>query len=140
VLSVDGVGLSIHGSPDLRTPRAASSEFAAEVERLQFTTGRGPCLLAATSGMLVFAIEELLERRWPAFYDLLVDKTPIRGMLALSLRGRLRVVGAMDLYFAARDGGHRRHLRGPLRRRTRLGTARLPGRGGQDGQGRRCRG
>ena len=46
VLPVDGVGLSVHGSPDLRTPLAASSEFAAAVERLQFTTDRGPCLFA----------------------------------------------------------------------------------------------
>jgi hypothetical protein len=104
VLPVDGVGLSIHGSTDLRTPLAASSEFAAAVERLQFTTGRGPCLFAATSAMPVFATEQLLKRRWPAFYDLLVDKTPIRSVLALSLRGRLRGVGAMDLYFTAPDG------------------------------------
>jgi len=104
VLAVDGVGLSIHGSPDTRTPLAASSDFAAAVERLQFTTGRGPCLLAATSAMPVFATEQLLELRWPAFYDLLVEKTPIRSMLALSLRGRLRGVGAMDLYFTAPDG------------------------------------
>ena len=104
VLPVDGVGLSVHGSPDLRTPLAASSEFAAAVERLQFTIGRGPCLLAATSGMPVFATEDLLARRWPEFHDVLVDKTPIRSMLALSLRGRLRGVGAMDLYFTAPDG------------------------------------
>ena len=103
-LPVDGVGLSVHGSPDLRTPLAASSEFAAAVERLQFTIGRGPCLLAATSGMPVFATEDLLARRWPEFHDVLVDKTPIRSMLALSLRGRLRGVGAMDLYFTAPDG------------------------------------
>jgi hypothetical protein len=104
VLPVDGVGLSIHGGPDLRTPLAASSEFASAVERLQFTIGRGPCLLAATSGMPVFATEELLVRRWPAFHDLLVEKTPIRSMLALSLPGRLRGVGAMDLYFTAPHG------------------------------------
>ena len=103
-LPVDGVGLSVHGSPDLRTPLAASSEFAAAVERLQFTIGRGPCLLAATSGMPVFATEDLLARRWPEFHDVLVDKTPIRSMLALSLRGRLRGVGAMDLYFTDPDG------------------------------------
>ncbi len=104
VLPVDGVGLSIHGGPDLRTPLAASSEAAAAVERLQFTVGRGPCLLAATSGLPVFATEELLHRRWPAFADLLVSRTPVRSILALSLRGRLRGIGGMDLYFHRADG------------------------------------
>lgn len=104
VLPVDGVGLSIHGGPDLRTPLAASGEVAAEVERLQFTVGRGPCLLAATSALPVFATEELLHRRWPPFADLLVTRTPFRSILALSLPGRLRGVGCMDLYFRAADG------------------------------------
>jgi hypothetical protein len=36
VLGVDGVGLSVHGEPGLRTPLAASSEVAATAERLQF--------------------------------------------------------------------------------------------------------
>ena len=49
VLAVDGVGLSLHGEPGLRTPLAASSEVAATAERLQFTAGTGPCLFAAES-------------------------------------------------------------------------------------------
>lgn len=104
VLPVDGVGLSVHGGPDLRTPLAASSEDIAAVERLQFTVGRGPCLLAATSGLPVFATGDLLHRRWPIFADLLVTKTPIRSILALSLPGLLRGIGGMDLYFRSADG------------------------------------
>jgi hypothetical protein len=104
VLPVDGVGLSIHGGPDTRTPLAASCEAAATVERLQFTVGRGPCLLAASSGLPIFANQALLARRWPVFHDLLVCKTTIRSLLALSLPGRLRGIGAMDLYFRSADG------------------------------------
>ncbi len=104
VLPVDGVGLSLHGEPGLRTPLAASSEVAAIAERLQFTAGNGPCLLAAGSGFPVFGTEEVLARRWPAFHDLLVTHTPLRSVLALSLPGQLRGVGGMDLYLADPDG------------------------------------
>ena len=103
-LPVDGVGLSVHGEPGHRTPLAASSELAATAERLQFTAGSGPCLLAAESGFPVFATEEILARRWPAFHDLLVSHTPLRSVLALSLRGRLKGLGGVDLYLAAPDG------------------------------------
>jgi hypothetical protein len=104
VLAVDGVGLSVHGEPGLRTPLAASSEVAATAERLQFTAGTGPCLLAAESGFPVFATEDVLARRWPVFHDLLVTSTPLRSVLALSLRGRLKGVGGMDLYCADPTG------------------------------------
>jgi hypothetical protein len=104
VLPVDGVGLSVHGGRDLRTPLAASSEVATTAERLQFTAGGGPCLSAARSGLPVFATEEVLARRWPVFHELLITHTPVRSALALSLHGSLEGVGAMDLYFADPDG------------------------------------
>jgi hypothetical protein len=104
VLPVDGAGLSLHGEAGRRIPLAASSEVAAIAERLQFTTGSGPCLLAAQSGLPVFATQEILARRWPAFHDLLVTHTPLRSVLALSLAGRLQAMGAMDLYFADPSG------------------------------------
>ncbi len=48
--------------------------------------------LVAESGFPVFATEDVLARRWPAFHDLLVTHTPLRSVLALSLpaegRGR----------------------------------------------------
>src|SRR4051794_9542370 len=60
VLQVDGVGLSLHGEAGRRTPLAASSEDAVTAGRLQFTAGSGPCLLAAASGLPVFATREVL--------------------------------------------------------------------------------
>lgn len=98
-LPADGAGMSLHLGPDLRIPLAGSDEVAETVERLQFTVGNGPCLLAAELGVPVFAPEDFLARRWPAFCELLVTNTPIRGVLALPLPGRLAGVGALDLYF-----------------------------------------
>jgi hypothetical protein len=46
----------------------------------------------------------MLARRWPAFYDLLVTTTPLRSVLALSLQGRLRGIGGMDLYLTDPGG------------------------------------
>ena len=57
MLPVDGVALSIHRGPDLRTPLAASSAVASLAESLQFTAGAGPCLLAAETRYPVFATE-----------------------------------------------------------------------------------
>ena len=104
VLPVDGVGLSIHRGPDLRIPLAASTDAASLAESLQFTTGTGPCLLAAESRYPVFATEELMARRWPIFHDLLVARTPMRSVLALSLPDPLRGVASMDL-FSTDPGG-----------------------------------
>jgi hypothetical protein len=97
-LGVDGVGLSIHGHGHKRTPLGASGDDAAAAERLQFTVGSGPCLDAARSGWPVFAVEALLQQRWPVFHELLVTHTPFRTVIALPLRGELRGIGALDLY------------------------------------------
>jgi hypothetical protein len=61
-------------------------------------------MLSAESRLPLFATEELLARRWPVFHELLVTHTPLRGVLALCLPGRLRGIGDMDLYFTDPDG------------------------------------
>jgi hypothetical protein len=97
-LTVDGAGLSIHGRAQKRTPLGASNNDAATAERLQFTAGTGPCLDAARSGWPVFAVETVLQQRWPAFHELLVTHTPFRTVIALPLRGELSGIGGLDLY------------------------------------------
>ena len=97
-LGVDGVGLSVHDAAGRSTPLGASDEDATTAERLQFTAGSGPCMFAAQSGWPVFAPEDQLRTRWPAFHDLLVTHTPFRSVVALSLPGALRGYGALDLY------------------------------------------
>jgi hypothetical protein len=56
------------------------------------------------TGFPVFGSSTMLARRWPAFYDLLVTTTPLRSVLALSLHGRLRGIGGMDLYLTDPGG------------------------------------
>jgi len=55
-------------------------------------------MFAAESGWPVFATQNHLQTRWPAFHDLLVTHTPFRSVVALSLPGPLRGYGALDLY------------------------------------------
>jgi hypothetical protein len=97
-LGVDGVGLSVHDAAGHSTPLGASDEAATTAERLQFTAGSGPCMFAAQSGWPIFAPEEQLRTRWPAFHDLLGTHTPFRSVVALALPGNLRGYGALDLY------------------------------------------
>jgi hypothetical protein len=102
LLGVDGAGLSLLGSSG-RSPLGASSPDAARAERLQFTVGSGPCLLAHSSGQPVFVVEDDIRRRWPAFADLLLTDTPFRGIVSLPLRWAETGVGAMDLFFRDPD-------------------------------------
>jgi hypothetical protein len=99
LLDTDGAGLSLRAGEAGRAPLGASSPAAARAERLQFTVGTGPCLLATTTGQPVFVVEEDLRRRWPTFADLLLSETPYRGVVSLPLRSPLTGVGAMDLFF-----------------------------------------
>jgi len=99
VLAADGVGLSVHEKPTLHTPLAASNASAATVERMQFTAGEGPCMVAAEAGLPVFATENLLSSRWPVFHDMIVTQTPVRSVLALPLPGALKGLIVLDVCF-----------------------------------------
>ncbi|TFV78594.1 ANTAR domain-containing protein [Blastococcus sp. CT_GayMR19] len=103
MLRVDGAGLSLLDGTGRRVPLGASSEQASTAERLQFTTGEGPCTTAQETRQPVFAIEEDLMRRWPAFADLLLGATPFRAVVALPLLPALPGDGAMDLFFIRPD-------------------------------------
>ncbi|MCW2581630.1 MAG: uncharacterized protein JWQ53_420 [Klenkia sp.] len=98
VLPVYGAGISLYFSSGRRLPVGASGDVAAAAERLQFTVGEGPCLAAHERGRPVVADEAGLTRQWPAFTAELVARTPVRGIIALQLPGRLRDLGALDLY------------------------------------------
>jgi hypothetical protein len=98
VLPVDGAGISLFFADDRRLPLGASDPVAAEAERLQFTAGEGPCLTSHATGEQVVADEPTLRSRWPAYFDALIEHTPIRGTISLPLRDELRGIGALDLY------------------------------------------
>ena len=99
LLAVDGAGISLLSGNAGRSPLGASSPDAARAERLEFTVGSGPCLLAHESGQPVFVVEDDVRRRWPVFADLLIGSTPFRGIASLPLRSPLTRVGAMNLFF-----------------------------------------
>jgi hypothetical protein len=103
MLRVDGAGISLTDDSGRRVPLGASSEDASIAERLQFTTGEGPCTAAQRTGQPVFAVEEDLLRRWPVFADLLLGETPFRAVVALPLLPALAGNGAMDLFFTRPD-------------------------------------
>ena len=103
MLRVDGVGISVAGAGGRRIPLGESSEDAAVAERLQFTVGAGPCMTAQQRREPVFALLADLRRRWPAFADLLQERTPYRGVVALPLREAIAGLGAIDLYFTRDD-------------------------------------
>ncbi|MCV2490690.1 GAF domain-containing protein [Geodermatophilus sp. YIM 151500] len=103
MLPVDGAGLSLLDAEQRRMPLGASSEQAAEAERIQFTVGSGPCTAAQQTGEPVFAPEEELQRRWPAFTEKLVARTPYRAVVGLPLQRALVGIGAMDLYLVDPD-------------------------------------
>ena len=98
VLPVDGAGLSVQLGPRGRCPLAASSADAGRAERLQYTAGTGPCLLALATGHPQFLVAADLQRRWPVFADLLLARTPYRGVVSLPVRHALAGTGAMDLW------------------------------------------
>ncbi|MGY1604929.1 GAF domain-containing protein [Geodermatophilus sp. SYSU D00815] len=104
MLPVDGAGISLSGPGGQRIPLGASSEHAALAERLQFTVGAGPCMSAQESRQPVFALHQDLRRRWPAFTDLLAERTPYCAVIALPLREAIAGLGAIDLYLVRDDG------------------------------------
>lgn len=98
-LQVDGVGISLVDGAQQHVPLGASSPWAADAERLQFTVGEGPCLTAQNTRHPVLAGEEDLRRRWPVFTDLLLSRTPFHAVVALPLQPALAGAAAIDLYF-----------------------------------------
>lgn len=103
MLDVDAASLSLVDSSGERVPLGASRADADTAERLQFTVGDGPCMAVQETRQPVFAVEEDLRRRWPAFADLLFGETPFRGVVALPLQPALAGPGAIDLFFEDPD-------------------------------------
>ena len=76
----------------------ASDEMAGRAERLQFTIGEGPCLIAADHGRTIAVGVNEIEQRWPEYAAELVELTPYRGVLSLPLRLSRHSRGALDLF------------------------------------------
>jgi hypothetical protein len=88
---------------------AASSELPTEVDRIQYDTGEGPCLDAATGDSATLVQDLTTDERWPAFSGRCVAETGVRSILALRLPIGGDDEAALNLYssrpgaFAAAD-------------------------------------
>jgi hypothetical protein len=97
VLPVEAAGISV--TVDIRVPLGASSDDACTAERLQFTIGEGPCLSATASLDPEVADGNEIARKWPAFHEGFVAKTPFRSVASLPLVSNGSRLGAVDFYW-----------------------------------------
>jgi hypothetical protein len=97
VLPVSGAGISLFYD-DFRVPLGASDDAANCAERLQFTTGEGPCLQAVRHGDTVLAGPEQILDCWPEYGQELFARTPYDAVISLPLKITAQAAGALDLY------------------------------------------
>jgi len=97
VLGVTGAGVTLI-SPGL-SPRyvAASSEMAMHLERLQTTTGQGPCLTAYSTGEAVVVPDLADEFGYPEFIPA-AREVGLAAVFAFPLRHGGERLGALDIY------------------------------------------
>ncbi|PWW23966.1 ANTAR domain-containing protein [Geodermatophilus normandii] len=76
---------------------STSSPVAAELDGVQYRTGTGPCLEAATTGRMVVVEDSETDRRWP---DLARSAAAAgrRGVVSTPFPSRGPVLGGFDLY------------------------------------------
>lgn len=88
---------------------AASDDIATELDEVQYRLGAGPCLEAATSGLLVEAPDLAAERRWPGF-SRPASERGCQGVVSVPFPAA-RVTGGLNVYVRsarAWDGEARR--------------------------------
>jgi ANTAR domain len=98
VLPVSGAAISLLYD-DFRVPLGASDDAATCAERLQFTTGQGPCLDAVRSGDTVLAGRDQILDSWPAYGHELFAQTPYGAVISMPLAITPVAHGALDLFF-----------------------------------------
>ncbi|MDO9381013.1 MAG: EAL domain-containing protein [Nocardioidaceae bacterium] len=96
VLSADGVGVMITDEDQNRFVHA-TSDAAADLERLQESLRAGPCRDAAETGTLQLAHDLATFEAWPQFADLAAD-LGITAVAAVPLMSRGRCWGVLDVY------------------------------------------
>ena len=101
VEQIDGckaAGISlIRSNGHVETP-VATDDIVREVDRIQYTTGQGPCLDAMRDRHAFRSGDLGQETRWPAFARAAADETGVRSMLSLRLFVRDTTYGALNLY------------------------------------------
>lgn len=82
------------------TTLASSDAMTEVVDEIQYTLGEGPCLTAAEeSDLEPVRIDDVsVDERWPAFCRQVVERTPVRSVLAFKLNGLKPRRCALNLY------------------------------------------
>ncbi|HEY6932211.1 MAG TPA: GAF and ANTAR domain-containing protein [Marmoricola sp.] len=91
-----GISL-LHRRQRLDTP-AATSPVVADVERLQYELGEGPCLEAIFDAPIVHSDHVGNDERWPVWGPKATADTGVRSMLCLRMFTHEQNVGALNLY------------------------------------------
>ena len=100
LLGVAAAGLLIADGQDQMQCAASSSESARLLELYQLQNDEGPCLECYRSGQPVFAGSmQKASSRWPRFAEA-ASREGFVGVLALPLRLRGHVIGALNLFDA----------------------------------------
>lgn len=90
-----GITVLRRGRPE--TP-AATDEVSAQVDRVQYETGEGPCLSAIVEQDTFRTGDLAAEDRWPRFSGPVVERTGVRSVLAYRLFTDDDTFGALNLY------------------------------------------
>lgn len=90
-----GVTVLHRGRPE--TP-AATDGVSAEVDRVQYEAGEGPCLSAIVEAETFRTGDLAAEDRWPRFSTPAVERTGVRSVLAYRLFTDEDTFGALNLY------------------------------------------
>jgi GAF domain-containing protein len=95
-----GITVLRRGKPE--TP-AATDEVSAEVDKVQYETGEGPCLSAIVERDTFRTGDLAGESRWPKFSGPAVQRAGVRSVLAYRLFTDADTFGALNLYSRERD-------------------------------------
>ncbi len=92
------------------TPRtvAWSDERAAELDRVQYSLGGGPCLTAAGEGRTAEVLDTRTEQRWPEFAQR-ASELGFQSVLSVPLPVQERVSGGLNVYARRSHGADERN-------------------------------
>jgi len=80
------------------TTAAASDDIMVLIDKLQNDVGEGPCLEASAERAWKLDNDITVASQWPRLAPLVVEHTPVRGMLAVPLVDEGRRDGALNLF------------------------------------------
>lgn len=82
---------------------AATDDVMRLIDDLQEQVGEGPCLEASTDMVVQVDNDIAVDSKWPSLARIVLDRTPVRAMLAVPLMNEDQRAGALNV-FADRPG------------------------------------